>query len=219
LSAGDYYSVTYSDCVNYSGDYALKGNIVISALSKVPENPLDVKNQISYISTFNDFSKNETDNLNVSSYTFKGAVSYVTDYFGLPGTNPPTFGFNGINFNAKTTDYSLTLKINNSIKTFIFKNANVNQFLSTIGQINVESSYNLLSISSDSNINNQLKIDSKVTSHFGFASSNNYSQPMIDKYTVSGVNEGSVTGYLPSGLITIDNGNNGTIDTTFYQAF
>ena len=195
LSAGDYYSVTYSQCVETVGGATVSGSVI--ALATTTTNVDQSKStafSLPVSLTFTNYIEATSSAVN----TFNGTVNYSANSVAANGAESVT-GATGRLAMVTTTAAGASASI--------YSNAALVYNISSIGVTTLGTAFDV----SLSPSNAQYSVQSSLVGPVGAATSGTY--------TVSNFYGGTIVGTIPSNVIYVDSGGNGTTDLSFAQAF
>ncbi len=197
LSAGDYYSVTYSQCLQSANGVELRGNLIMSALtSTYTDQRTSATFSLPVSLIFNNYSEAGT----ALAKTYNGTVDFTANSAGVSGSGSETIESSTVRLTvASATAAGVTSARYDNAALVYRVPASGATVLGTAFDVSLSPSGSQLSVAS---------------SLVGLVSA-----PTSGTYTVTNVYGGRVAGSIPSNLISVDYGNDGTIDATFYQAF
>jgi hypothetical protein len=208
LTAGDYYTVSFNNCA-YSGKPTLSGSLKVSALSTTT---LDISSSTltAYSIPFEILFTNYTESSTTFTQAYNGTTSYPTFSLGQSGTGSAAI--------ASTPNISvLRASISNGTSTLIstsYSNAFYNFNISSAGLITSQANYN-----TSNAVNGSTPITITVVSN----SSGTLATPTATNIVVTNYLGGKITGSMNSSstniIVNVDNGNDGTIDSTFTAAY
>lgn len=195
LSAGDYYSVTYSQCVETAGGATVSGSVIVSATTTTAvDQSTSSAFSLPVSVTFSNYSEATSSAIN----TFNGTVNYSVNSVAANGAESLT-GATGSLAVAATTQAGTV--------TSTFTNAALVYNVPASGATTLGTAFDV----SVSPSGAQYSVQASLVGPVG--------APTSGTYTVTNVYGGRIVGTVPSYVISIDSGNDGIIDGTFAQVF
>jgi hypothetical protein len=200
LSAGDYYTVSFNNCA-YSGKPTLSGSLKISALTTTTT---DIS--LSSLSTFSLPLSMELTNYKETAtgltQTYSGTIAFSTFSAGQSGSGSVAL-VSAPNISVVRTTPSGTITTN-------YSNASYNVNIPSSGSPSSQASYNLYAA-----VGTAAPITMTVATNI----TGNIAAPTTSNIVVTNYLGGKITGNMPSGSssvnVSVDNGNDGTIDSGF----
>jgi hypothetical protein len=196
LTAGDYYSVSYSQCVQSPGGVVLSGDVVMVALTRTT---VDQNAGATLSLPISITLKNYNESSYTSAYTYNGTVTYTRNDSGVNGVGSA---------NVVGSTPSLTVDVSSAgVTSSSYGNAAMVYNVPSVGAIASGAAFDVTLAPSGSQLTVEASLVGPVNA------------PTNGTYMVTNVYGGRVVGSLPSYLINIDYGNDGIFDASFYQAF
>ncbi len=195
LSAGDYYSVTYSQCVETSGGATVSGSVIVLATTTTTvDQSTSTAFSLPVSLTFSHYTEASPSVVN----TFNGTVNYSANSVAASGAESVTGAAGSLSVVTTTSAGTSTSTYSNAALVYNVSSTGVTT-LGTAFDVSVSPS------------GAQYSVQSSLVGPVGAATSGTY--------TVSNFYGGTIVGSIPSYVINVDSGSNGTTDLSFAQAF
>jgi hypothetical protein len=195
LSAGDYYSVTYSQCVETAGGATVSGSVIVSATTTTAvDQSTSSAFSLPVSVTFSNYSEATSSAAN----TFNGTVNYSVNSVSANGAESLT---------GATGSLTMTATTGAGTSSATFTNAALVYNVPASGATTLGTAFDV-SVSPSSA---QYSVQASLVGPVG--------APTSGTYTVTNIYGGRIVGNLPSNVINIDDDNDGTFDASFVQAF